>query len=660
MSKRKILLLEPNYKNKYPPMGLMKIATYYRCRRDDVRFYKGDLKEFAARLLFEEFFYGLDMESDIDTVVYHFVAKRGSAKIIEHIRTGKHAPIEMMSEFSRSSDFCVEQPIADLLRRLSDVRNRYKTEDYPKFDRIAVTTLFTFSWKEIIETILFAKKLCKPKGKVFVGGIASSLVPQHIEAETGITPHIGLLDKPYAHDADEKGNVIIDELPLDYSILEEIDYRYEKENAYFAYMTRGCVNRCPFCAVHRLEPEYRNYIGIKEKIQKVDECFGVKRDLLLMDNNAFASDCFDKIIDEIKECGFSRGATYTPSNEYDIAFRNLQDGFKLGTGKTRNVFNDRGYIKKIVSIYDKITDKLDNEVKGKFYAQREELGLLFAETATKETTKIFHEVAKPLYDKYFKQTKRIRIIDFNQGLDGRLADESNMSRLSEIEIRPLRIAFDFWNLREMYVASIEKAAKHGIRELSNYLLYNWNDHPDELYNRLELNIGLCERLGVTIYSFPMKYHPIDDPAYFRNRDFIGKPHWNRKFIRAIQAVLNSTRGKIGRGETFFRAAFGNNLEEFHKILWMPEALIIQRYKYDMEKRTEYYGEGNPTPYDDVDEITSNTTADWWMKFNALDLDQRKLAEGIIAENLFSENDIAVNDEQVRDVLKFYQIKRDDS
>lgn len=38
---RKVLLIEPNYKNKYPPMGLMKLATYYRMVGDDVRFLKG-------------------------------------------------------------------------------------------------------------------------------------------------------------------------------------------------------------------------------------------------------------------------------------------------------------------------------------------------------------------------------------------------------------------------------------------------------------------------------------------------------------------------------------------------------------------------------------------------------------------------------------------
>ena len=41
---RKVLLIEPNYNNKYPPMGLMKLATYYRTVGDDVRFYKGDMR----------------------------------------------------------------------------------------------------------------------------------------------------------------------------------------------------------------------------------------------------------------------------------------------------------------------------------------------------------------------------------------------------------------------------------------------------------------------------------------------------------------------------------------------------------------------------------------------------------------------------------------
>ena len=37
----KVLLVEPNYKNKYPPMGLMKISTYHKMLGDDVRFVKG-------------------------------------------------------------------------------------------------------------------------------------------------------------------------------------------------------------------------------------------------------------------------------------------------------------------------------------------------------------------------------------------------------------------------------------------------------------------------------------------------------------------------------------------------------------------------------------------------------------------------------------------
>src|SRR6266513_1574183 len=44
MPNRNILLIEPGYKNKYPPLGLMKIAQYHgpRGKNDCVKFIKGE------------------------------------------------------------------------------------------------------------------------------------------------------------------------------------------------------------------------------------------------------------------------------------------------------------------------------------------------------------------------------------------------------------------------------------------------------------------------------------------------------------------------------------------------------------------------------------------------------------------------------------------
>ena len=44
----KILLVEPSYRNKYPPLGLMKIASYHKQRGDTVKFVKGEDRSFLS------------------------------------------------------------------------------------------------------------------------------------------------------------------------------------------------------------------------------------------------------------------------------------------------------------------------------------------------------------------------------------------------------------------------------------------------------------------------------------------------------------------------------------------------------------------------------------------------------------------------------------
>jgi hypothetical protein len=225
-----------------------------------------------------------------------------------------------------------------------------------------------------------------------------------------------------------------------------------------------------------------------------------------------------------------------------------------------------------------------------------------------------------------------------------------MKKLAEVNIRPLRIAFDYWEMKKVYENAVRIAVKAGISQMSNYMLYNYNDKPVDLYHRMLLAINLCEELDIAIYSFPMKYHPVDDPSYFKNREFIGK-YWCRKYIRAVQAVLTSTHGKIGRGKQFFEAAFGRSEEEFEEIMLMPESLIIKRFEHDQAMRKRY-----PEKCKNI--IKHLKTTDKWRDIlNNLDSEKRKIAVEIICKNKFTESDIYYKDKKVKKLLSFYQISR---
>ena len=185
------------------------------------------------------------------------------------------------------------------------------------------------------------------------------------------------------------------------------------------------------------------------------------------------------------------------------------------------------------------------------------------------------EELTPIIDKYRSKTAKARYLDFNQGVDGRKINDENMAQLARLAIKPLRIAFDDIHLKDTYCAAVRTAHRHGIKEISNYILFNYKDRPEDLYERLKVNIELNRDLGIQIFSFPMKYSPIDRT----DRDYIGV-NWTKKSIRAISAILQVTKGVVAAGSDFFFKAFGKDLDEFYELLAMPRELIMFRSHFE--------------------------------------------------------------------------------
>ena len=258
-----------------------------------------------------------------------------------------------------------------------------------------------------------------------------------------------------------------------------------------------------------------------------------------------------------------------------------------------------------------------------------------------------------------------RYVDFNQGVDARLFTPEKVELLSRIAIRPLRIAFDDLKTEKKYCDAIRMSVAGGLKDFSNYLLYNFEDLPEDLYKRLRINVDLCDELQVSIYSFPMKYHPIRktdemDQDYSHNRDYIGK-HWNRKYIRAVQAVLNSTKGKIGKGTPFFEKAFGRNLDEYFKLLEMPETMIIYRLFFEWMSSEAAHTAAIELFGNDL--ICESSTDSWWQLYNhckeTLPPDIWERVNDTIHRNDFEDIDGRFQNSEARRLLSYYSNYRKD-
>jgi len=190
-----VLLVEPRYYTRFPPLGLLKLASFHRKMGDGVRLVRG----------------------------------------IRAVGIG-HEP-----------------------------------------SRIYVTSLYTWSWRPVWEAVRYYKARF-PRAEVWLGGIYASLMREHAALSGADVVWEGIF--PEAEDL----------MPA-YDLVP--DWR-----ATILFASRGCIRRCPFCAVPRIEGPLGH---IKYSVRGL--IYPGHTKVIFFDNNILASPGWRNIFEELVELG---------------------------------------------------------------------------------------------------------------------------------------------------------------------------------------------------------------------------------------------------------------------------------------------------------------------------------------------------------------------
>lgn len=185
-----VLLVEPAYHTRFPPLGLLKLATYHRLQGDSVKLVRG----------------------------------------------------------------CV-----DLGWRAPDL--------------VYVTSLYTWAWKPVWQAVRFYKSVF-PKANVWLGGVYASLMPEHAAQSGADHVHVGVFNEA-------------EDLMPAYDLVPEWD-------GSIIFSSRGCNNRCPYCAVWRIEGKLNS---CKQSIKHL--IYPRHTRIILWDNNILQSPYWEDIFDEL-------------------------------------------------------------------------------------------------------------------------------------------------------------------------------------------------------------------------------------------------------------------------------------------------------------------------------------------------------------------------
>jgi len=149
-------------------------------------------------------------------------------------------------------------------------------EDGYKPDEIYITSLFTYAW-EPVHGIISSYRESYKKARIVVGGIYATLCADNLKKsfKNDIEIHKGLVSEAEG-------------LLPDYSLVP--DWK-----ASIIFASRGCIRKCPFCSVPKIEPKFEAKRSIKHLVYP-----GHKK-IIFWDNNFLASPYWKNILKELEE-----------------------------------------------------------------------------------------------------------------------------------------------------------------------------------------------------------------------------------------------------------------------------------------------------------------------------------------------------------------------
>lgn len=200
----------------------------------------------------------------------------------------------------------------------------------------------------------------------------------------------------------------------------------------------------------------------------------------------------------------------------------------------------------------------EEQIIDKNFLQQKKKLILFDNNFLNSTEKHFQSVCEGL--SHFKGKLAV---DFNQGLDCQIFDRAKAKQLKKINLYYLRFAFDGLQEDGHFQKAVKLAREVGLKsDLRAFLLYNFNDTPEEVYYRIH------EILKLKGKAFPMRYQYLN---CLKRNEYVGK-NWSLSSLKKFKNLYAKyyCKGMIfvdnQIGMDYFYKHFGKSPKEFRDII----------------------------------------------------------------------------------------------